>query len=228
MKLKESTEIIRKLVVRIIVTNKSGLKVSGTGFFVKESSILTCAHVAFGGDGTTFEQQLLALKDEKLIRNLFQQRVSKIEIVAEDGTSLGKAVLNSFDIKHDAAILTIDGKSKFTARHDYSSDLDLGDKVALCGFPFSIGKTNPLDYAFILNDGIIAGFPSNSVGGFPVYTHFQVNALSMGGFSGAPLFLQEEAVIKGMINGHMNIKGVPIGIAYATALKDIKVLLDSI
>jgi S1-C subfamily serine protease len=245
MTLKESIEKVKKATVQIIVTPRNGKKSSGSGFFIKENFILTCAHVAFGSEGPEFEKSLVALKDNiEGIKSLFAQRIIKIEIATEDRQILGEAELDGYDIEHDAVILALKTvKSSVVVSYDSSANLKLGEKVAFCGYPKVSQSEDPLTYSFMLNEGIISGFPSNNVGGFPQYEHIQVNAMSIGGFSGSPLFLEETGTIVGLINGNSNIGikaaivmpetnllknqivNVPLGIAYATSLATITKLI---
>ena len=245
MNLKESIKKMRKSLVRILVFKTDGKTVAGTGFYIGNSLFLTCAHVVFASDGTKkFEEELCALQNEKdEAIKLFQKRVSKIEIVTESGVSLGGAKLEDFTFDYDAATLSLEKQPDLQAinRGDPMPTLEMGEKIAFCGFPASPSYPDKRTSPLMLNEGIISGFPNERIGGFPKYKHIQINAVSIGGFSGSPLFLENSGIVIGIINGNRTqpistikiipqqkleskLTMVPIGIASATELAILPIL----
>jgi hypothetical protein len=243
--LKNSIVRVKDATVRVIVTLVNGQHPSGTGFFLSDMTLLTCAHVAFGSDGHHLEEALAKLKDKpKEVRAFFESRVKKVEIFTNNGTPVGSAQLDTFDLKHDATVLKLrSGKSHAAVEYDHTVNIALGEHVAFCGYPKLSNSTDPLSYSFMLNEGIVSGFPENAVGGFVAYKHLQVNAISVGGFSGSPLFLEDSGIVVGFINGNSNCGfetdvydqngnvtkqsvQIPLPIAYATPLIAVDRILE--
>jgi len=245
--LKEATKKIQDKIVRIIVDQGNNQSSSGTGFLIGPNSVLTCSHVAFGCKDRKSEEEIVKLNNNlEKTRALFNERVEGVALFKENGDKIGVAILSKFDIGSDSVIFSFDGNPQEAVDYDVSYQLEPGEKVAFCGFPKLTNSTNPLSYSFMLNEGIISGFPKNAVGGFPEYEHIQINAVSVGGFSGSPIFLEEGGTVIGFINGSSNrsfkttliqnsVKGrptltekhvsIPIGVTYGTKLSQVSELL---
>lgn len=221
---------------------------SGSGFFINGNGrLLTCSHVAFGIELKNFRlhkdyASIIGGDDHSKLESWFTKEIRKIEVELSDG-SKEELELEGFDEKFDVALLKL--KSNGAAKKvkycnlDFNTILKQGDLVTFGGFPICFPYKNT-ETPFAINTGMVSSFPETIVGG-ERYEHAQLNAVNLGGNSGAPLFRKNHNKVVGIINGNMNFgndnvlfqnpknnqsfKGsfrVPLSIAYATSLKLLK------
>lgn len=95
-----------------------------------------------------------------------------------------------------------------------SADIEIGQEVAFCGFPF--GGSTGGGFSPSVTRGIVSAFRPRRVGELDL-VHFQLDALTMEGNSGAPLFRVDNGKTVGMIGARFdplmlgNIPQVTIG-----------------
>lgn len=218
----------------------------GTGFFVNKTIFVTCFHVAFSNNGG-----LKAIRNDprfissvgqdehSKLKSYFQTCISKVEVELRAGLR-ANAILKDFDEKYDTAIFEVNvGDEKVNICHlDGKSTLSYGTRVSFFGFPTHYDYV--VDKAPVaFQEGVLSAFVDTTIAGGK-YEHLQVNSISLGGNSGAPIFLQNGNRVVGIINGNMNwgrddlaIFGatgtqtsgaslmVPLSISYATSTKTL-------
>jgi serine protease Do len=180
------------------------IKVAGSGFFVsKDGYICTCNHLLQGGQG----QLLVGVKQNG------------------DYTFLPAQIILT-DQERDVAILhlpNIDKKKVLTIPAVTLGDSNVlgeGDEVLFIGFPFG-GQTGG-GFSPSSTHGIISAMRPRKIGNVDI-TFFQIDALTLEGNSGAPVFDAEGKVI-GVINSRFDpmmmgnipqviIGGRPLGIS---------------
>ena len=250
----------RERLVRIIVQHRNGSTSVGTGFFIdKQGNLLTCFHVISGTELTNLRMinpNISGGVDEEhfQLQNYLNQSLVNIEIEFIDGTR-NRAEVVSFNHFYDVAMLKIyqlDSSTEipfFDIDTEYTPQYD--ESTFFCGFQLTGGYTNPTQYPFSINRAVVSAFPEVIVAG-DRYQHIQLNSINLGGNSGAPLFVEGENKVIGIVNGNMNWGGnnlvvvnnenmpgaqnipgnpptlqqatlqVPLCIAYVTSLKLIK------
>ena len=180
------------------------LNIVGSGFVVsKEGYICTCAHVISGKQG--------------------QLQVG----VKENGNYVwAPAQPSVVDNERDIAIIKLpppkDKKIEFLPlKLSDSSKVVEGQEIAFTGFPFG-GMTGG-GFAPSTTKGIISAFRPKNIGGVDI-NHFQLDAVTMEGNSGAPVFDAETGEVVGIVNARFDplmlgnipqviIGGRPLGIS---------------
>jgi serine protease Do len=161
--------------------------IAGTGFiFSEDGYVITCAHVITGKQG--------------------QLRVS-IRGRGEYPHALSEVVLT--DMERDIAIIKLPppplekiGEIKFIpVKFGDSSFIEEGQEVAFCGFPFGGGTGG--GFMPSTTKGIVSAIRHRKMGGGMV-NHFQLDAMTMEGNSGAPLFDIETGDVIGIINARFD------------------------
>jgi S1-C subfamily serine protease len=241
----KKTNLRKNKVYRVVTHFPSGNYDTGSGFFIDVDKFLTCFHVAFGDELRVIKnrvnfQNYSGTNDHEKLKNYFNDRISKIEIVLPDKSKL-LAKLNRFDERYDVAVLDVNpaGKKVEICTLDTQTKLKHGDYVYFGGFPAHhdyLAGTSP----FAAHEGMVSSFVETMIGGNK-YQHIQINSINLGGNSGAPLFKRNGEKVIGIINGNMNWGNdnvmfgdaetnkasiaslrIPLSIAYATSLKFIK------
>lgn len=119
-----------------------------------------------------------------------------------------------------------------------SHDIQIGEEVCFCGFPF--GGVTGGGFSPSFTRGIISAFRLRKVGELEI-KHLQLDALTMEGNSGAPLFKSDDGNIIGMIGARydplmkgnipqVTIGGRPLGfptnIGFAIPIDSVRALID--
>ncbi len=239
---------IRERIVRVIAQYQNGNCATGTGFFISSGGdLLTCFHVVFGSELRNIRTNpvyvsTVGADEHSKLENFFNGVISFIEVEFSNGIKR-RAKLKAFDEFHDAVLLELEESFEtpfLKLSLDYLPEYD--EAVFFCGFQLAAGYLNSKEYPFATNRGIVSSFPEVVVGG-EKYVHIQLNSINLGGNSGAPLFLQGEKDVIGIVNGNMlwgndnlafvnKIGGVPafnqgsfrvpLSIAFVTPIKLIK------
>lgn len=237
-------EYKKKRTYRVIVHFQNG-QGFGSGFFINESSFLTCFHVIFGTELKNIreDEQFIATagtNEHLKLENFFRSKVTKIEVELDDNSRV-EARLQSFDEKYDIILLKVATGEKEVNICDleFAPKLNHWDHLSFVGFPthhdYSLDKA-PL----AVHEGILSTFVETVIGG-DKYEHLQINTINLGGNSGAPLFLRKSKKVVAIVNGNMNwgrddlaavgnplanvskvSLRVPLSIAYATKIGLIK------
>lgn len=233
----------RNRIVRVIVTfNNTDIRY-GTGFFVLSNGlILTCGHVVLGKDFKEVQQDqefinAQGINNVEKAMNYHTALTNNIKIELENGTLIEAALLK-INPDYDAALLRVGGESFVHPyfRIETIAEPYLGEEISFYGFPAVLGHTYQ-NSPFVVNTSIISTFPTTTIGGGN-YKHMQINATTIGGISGAPIFKGNNNTVVGIINGNFhwafnniisrNQNGdsvwstkVPLGIGYATSMKVI-------
>ncbi len=182
----------------------------GTGF--KYSGlIISCAHILSLRNTLEEDENLLKklksknVKPRDLKKFLFEN-IKEAKIEFYNGDSFILEIIDS-DLKHDCSIFKFkqDNKNKELNKNlnlDKQIELTEGAEVAFAGFPTEVPNYRLDNTPFTVNEGIISAFPYLKVAGLEAYPHIQVNAVNLGGNSGAPLFLKNSGNVIGIISGN--------------------------
>ena len=233
----------RGRIVRVIVTFNDVMISFGTGFFVQANGLfLTCGHVVLGSDFKNVQNKQDFINTpgvnscEKAM-NYHSAIVNNIKVELENG-NLMNATLDRINPDYDVAILHVLGEdfSHSFLRVEKIVEPYLGEEISFYGFPEVLGHTYT-NSPFVVNTSIVSTFPTTTIAGGN-YKHMQINATTIGGISGAPVFKGDSNVVIGIINGNYHwafnnivCRGqngdevwttrVPLGIGYATSMKII-------
>lgn len=233
----------RNRIVRVVVTFNNANISYGTGFFVLPNGLLlTCGHVVLGKDFKDVQQDQEFINAQgtnnvEKAMNYHTALTNNVKIELENNT-LMDAILDKINPDYDVALLRVseDGFSHPYFRIERTMEPYLGEEISFYGFPTVLGHTYQ-NSPFVVNTSIISTFPTTIVGGGN-YKHMQINATTIGGISGAPLFKGDNNTVVGIINGsyHWALNNivsrdqngesvfstkVPLGIGYATSMKVI-------
>lgn len=174
------------------------LVVCGTGFVISEKGyICTCEHVARNAKG----QLMVGI------------------LTTERSYAFGSAEIARSDVERDVTILRIPVPPEKVGKLipieiGPSAAVEVGQEIAFCGFPFG-GQTGG-GFSPSVTRGIISAFRPRKVGELELL-HFQLDALTMEGNSGAPLFNTTDGKVVGMIGARFdplmqgNIPQVTVG-----------------
>ena len=172
--------------------------VCGTGFVISQAGyVCTCEHVVRGARG---QLSVGILLDDKAYH-------------------FGPAEIARSDVERDVAILRIPLPPERLGRLlpvglGSSAEVEVGQDVAFCGFPFG-GQTGG-GFSPSVTRGIVSALRPRRVGELDL-VHFQLDALTMEGNSGAPLFRSDDGQTIGMIGARFdplmqgNIPQVTVG-----------------
>lgn len=153
------------------------LEVMGTGFWLKnEQMFVTCTHVVQHILGTPIE-------------------LAGMLVVGGNGSEYKKALISILDFSRDIAVLAIEADKKFLQQESLNGlelanrAVNIGEKVSYAGFPLGnqlLNEKHSPTYA----EGIVS---SEVLDGKNVETKkIQISGPIVGGYSGAPIILQEE------------------------------------
>ncbi len=238
---RQNIDYKRNRIIRVIITFNNGNISYGTGFFIDNHGLLlTCAHVVLGGDFSSVQQSREFIDSQgssNIEKALNYQRLltRSIQVQIEDG-SLKNVVLEKINPDYDITSLRIQ-ETNFSCLYfniNKTSEPYYGDEISFYGFPEVLGHTY-LDSPFVVNRSIISTFPEVTIGGGH-YRHMQINATTIGGISGSPIFKGNNNTVIGLINGNyhwafnnivqriQNVDNVfstrvPLGIGYGTSLR---------
>ncbi|OGE73613.1 MAG: hypothetical protein A3I07_03020 [Candidatus Doudnabacteria bacterium RIFCSPLOWO2_02_FULL_42_9] len=240
-------------ILRVTINYTNNGWSTGSGFFINDKGhFLTCFHVAFGQGfsklkNTSEYQQIIGLNEHEKLDKWFAQSVKSVIIEFPDKTT-ASLKLKKHNHKFDIVLLKLSdenfGKDIKYFDLDFNAEINYDDHVFFAGFPISPPYDNR-ETPFAINTGIVSSFPNTEVVG-ERYQHIQINSISLGGNSGAPLFRKYSNKVIGIINGNMNWgadnvayvvddktgrtqKGslrTPLSIAYATSLRMVYELTD--
>ena len=194
----------------------------GTGFVISEKGyICTCAHVISGKQG----QLNIGVKEN----GNYVWAASEIALI---------------DNERDIAIIKlppppIDRKIEFKTVNFGNSELvEEGHDIAFCGFPFGGGTGG--GFTPSTTKGIVSAFRPKKVGD-SIIKHFQLDAMTMEGNSGAPVFNIDNGEVVGVISARFDplmlgnipqiiVGGRPVGfptnIGFAIPINLVKQLID--
>jgi S1-C subfamily serine protease len=142
----------------------------------------------------------------RLLKQFLIENIKEVKIQMSDGNFYLLELIDA-DLKYDCSFFKFKtGKSKviFSLELDDKIELTEGIEVAFAGFPTEVPQYKQMDTPFAVNEGIIASFPDLKVGGLEKHTFVQVNAVNLGGNSGAPLFLKNSGKVIGITTGNQN------------------------
>lgn len=228
-------------IVRVLIIFKDQRLTVGTGFFISPTDIITNSHVVFGKGLSilkTIKEFNQANFDETEIKKFHKSITTKFEVELFDG-SKKEVFLKHIDSKYDIAIIRLSSGNRYGSffEIDTNTALNYKNAVSFCGFQCT-PHIEITKWPFTYNTGMISCFPETFVEG-ETYEHIQINAINLGGNSGAPLFLDNYKPV-GIINGNQNwgndnlaffdkdgkvVKDsfrVPLSIAYATSFSLLK------
>lgn len=161
--------------------------ISGSGFVISEKGyVCTCAHVVTGKQGQ--------LRVSVIGKGEYPHAPSQVVLV---------------DNERDIAIIKLPPPPPEKSNEIKFIPLKLGDSllveegkdVAFCGFPFGGGTGG--GFAASTTKGIISAIRPREIDGETVQ-HFQLDAMTMEGNSGAPLFDTETGEVIGIINARFD------------------------
>lgn len=243
-KLSDLTTKIRPSVVRVVVESE-GNKISlGTGFYIDDKTVLTCAHVLMGPDDSRqIVQTLMQSNPGKDINSVakkwLEDRKTQVSLELADGRKVG-ADIDLVSYEYDFGKLTSHEAGLPIPKQE--EGVILGEDVCFWGFPV-VAHIENAKTPFTVNAGFVSTIAETIVASHQKRNFIQVNAINLEGNSGGPLVHLETGKLVGMINGNMN-RGrddlaaiavdpngqpalgsislrIPLGIAYATPIKDI-------
>lgn len=214
---------IKPAIVRIVVTktffnedssidkNKTNFSF-GSGFVINRNIIVSCAHLLslkdnFKEDANLFRKINKKGPETEELKKFITKYIKKIEFQKHEESIFSEMKLKNFDIDYDCAIFEfVDVNKKVTGLEiDPYRQLKEGEEVAFAGFPTVVPQYKLIETPFTVNEGIISSFPEVTVGGLKKYKFIQVNAVNLGGNSGAPLFMKKSGKVIGIIAGNQNI-----------------------
>lgn len=161
--------------------------ISGSGFIISEKGyVCTCAHVVSGKQGQ--------LRVSVIGKGEYPHAPSQVILV---------------DNERDIAIIKLpppppekSEEIKFIpVKLGNSLSIEEGKEVAFCGFPFGGGTGG--GFTASTTKGIVSAIRPKEIDG-EIVQHFQLDAMTMEGNSGAPLFDIETGEIIGIINARFD------------------------
>ena len=241
-------EYVKERVYRVVIRYGNGIESSGSGFFISKKKFITCFHVVFGTELRNIKNlpeynSIKQANEHEKLKIYYIGTVPSLFVELDDGSRV-TAELDNFSEVYDLATLrvSVGDKKVNICKSNVSLTPSYGDTVSFGGFPNQFGYAHD-NAPFAYTEGVVSSFPTTIIGG-ENYEHIKVNAINLSGNSGAPLFLKDENIVIGIINGNMNwgrddllvaqltADGqtnlqpvsfrVPLSIAYATSLKIIK------
>ncbi len=158
------------------------LKVRGTGFWLKNpEAFITCAHVV---------QDIAQMPIE----------LAGMLVVGGNGAPYKKATISVLDFMHDLGVLHVEGEQEFlteqlkNAFELVDEPLEVGEKIAYAGFPFGNLLLNEM-HTPAYSEGVISTDVLEKDGPKII----QISGPIAGGYSGAPIVLQKNSKIVGVV-----------------------------
>lgn len=230
----------RSRIVRVFVTFNNTNTSNGTGFFINSQGLLlTCAHVILGEE-FKFVKQNREFLDAQGLNNIekamsyHKKLTNNIKIKLDSGI-IRNVSLIKINPEYDIALLKVNTDRFICEYFEIDSVIEpyYGEEISFYGYPSVLGHTY-LDSPFVVNKSIISTYPEVEIGGNK-YRHMQINATTIGGISGGPIFAGDNNKVVGIINGNFHwlfdnivhreqngdIVGstkVPLGIGYSTSM----------
>lgn len=215
-------ETIRPAIVRIVVSkiffnedatiDRSKTNFSFGSGFITDRFVVSCSHLLSLKDSFIEDINLYKKINRKEpateeLKEFITSNIKKIEFQQYGETTFTEARLKDFDINHDASFFEFANLTHRLNGLKMNPDKELkeGEEVAFAGFPTVVPQYKIVETPFTVNEGIISSFPEVVVGGLEKYKFIQVNAVNLGGNSGAPLFLKKSGEVVGIIAGNQNI-----------------------
>jgi S1-C subfamily serine protease len=192
----------RPSIVRVIVHPRKGDIDVGTGFvFHDDGSVLTCAHMLFrtGQVGEVLGKRKGKQRCEAFLRSYFERTVESVEIERADGTRVRVEDVR-FDGAMDICVLRTTKKTG-PALKMAAKPADIGEDLFLCGFPHAV-QTDLDRFPYAAWKGTVMGSGEFRVGGYDKRAFMFINAWSLWGASGSPVFSTQGRVV-GMLTGQM-------------------------
>lgn len=194
----------RASIVRIVCMRGKKIAMTGTGFFIDDSYVLTCAHVLLcnaniaslleAGDKLTKESASL---EQKLKTHFLKSKIT-VFVETEKGKRM-KAKSVSFNGSMDVGLVSI--QSRGVPVEVKMRPMKIGETIMSLGFPYTI-QTADDKFPFSAVQGIVMSQPKVQIGGYLRRLFTQIYCPSMGGASGSPVF-DEQGFVIGILNGQM-------------------------
>jgi S1-C subfamily serine protease len=237
---------VRPSVVRVFVHDEDeGNPVAGTGFFIDEQTILTCAHTLLLTSNIQSLLQSLGEDEfkESALQKFYEKHVRRVEIQHDNGI-FEEAIFTRFEGSSDVGLIKVTSKNPFLSVSD--TEIVEGSKVFYCGYPkdFQMPKAQ---WPFSVLNGIVSSKVQAQVGGYAENNLYQLQLPMLGGASGAPLFSEEDGGLIGFMNGYRSWGNdgfmrkeddagetvvedfyVPLPLAVATPIKDALRIVDTL
>ncbi len=183
----------------------------GTGFvFLKDQNkiyILTCLHVVLSVSSLA-EVETIIKRDGLVVgkdsyREFYEKYVNNVQVELATNSGLQEAELEDFLYERDLAILSAPIKNvSRIVTFDFSKPI-LGSRIGFCGFPITPDYKDKTKFPFTVNEGIISAFSMAKPNSIYEFEHLQLNAVNLGGNSGAAVFTQNNGEVIGIIDGNM-------------------------
>jgi V8-like Glu-specific endopeptidase len=227
-------------IVRILVKDKKGETCVGTGFFIENDLVVTCAHVLLlDTDLRSLLKKLGRPKDsKKALRDYFKKNVASVFIEHSTGKK-ERVTSTAFNGFNDVGLLKIKAKTVIQPLKTGAS-LPLGSDIFFGGYQCMI-QTKNVNNPFAVLKGSVATYTRVQNAGYGKNKRIVIQGTMLGGASGSPVFSQEDGKLVGMMNGYMHwgvdkvmrAKGksttkprvedlyIPIPIAFATPIEEL-------
>lgn len=211
------TSIVRIVVTKVFFNEDATIDGSKNTFsfasgFINGHFIISCSHLLSIRDSFVEDIKLYKKINGKEptieeLKSFIAKNIKKIEFQRYGETAFFEAKLKNFDVEYDCSVLEfVNFKNKINGlRINPDKELKEGEEVVFAGFPAIVPQYKIIETPFTVNEGIISSFPEITVGGLKKYKFIQVNAINLGGNSGAPLFLKKSGEVIGIIAGNQSI-----------------------
>lgn len=211
------TAIVRIVVSKTFFNEDATIDGGKTNFsfgsgFINNHFIISCSHLLSIKDSFVEDINLYRKINRKEptieeLKGFIAENIKKVEFQRYGETAFFEAKLKNFDVEYDCLALEFaDLKNRINGlRINPDKELKEGEEVVFAGFPTVVPQYKIIETPFTVNEGIISSFPEITVGGLKKYKFIQVNAINLGGNSGAPLFLKKSGEVIGIIAGNQNI-----------------------
>jgi len=178
---------------------------TGTGFFIDEHHVLTCAHVllcepnirSLFGENEKFSKETSLL--EQKLKSVFSKENISVFVENHKGKRT-KAKLVSLNGAMDVGLVRVE-KIGMPIALNRKRPLRVGESIMTLGFPYTI-QTNDDKFPFSAAQGNVMSLPKVQIGGYLRRSFAQIYCPAMGGASGSPVF-DENGDAVGILNGQM-------------------------
>lgn len=184
---------------------------TGTGFIFRTTSdrayLFTCLHVVLTKDLNQVAVTISAdggQANKAGYRAYFKKYITHLKVESATKKGFRVAYLEDFDPQHDLAVLSLRYSEKpKTLKLDPGTKADLGSEVAFLGFPLAPDYQKE-KLPFAVSEGVVSSYLKAAFGVPKPFEHLQINAATMGGNSGGPVFDRDTGLVVGMIRAQMN------------------------